>query len=156
MPHVINSRALTGEKPSINNSRAVKCTAKQLSIWSYRGHRFAAVTTCVLPGPRASIVRGNCVRKTSVKRRNKKVQELTRNVANGFSVYAIIAIEHGFSCINIRQVPWEVLKTAAFGLGFQHLPRDLANVNAWKTMFDPYIAALAFQNASNEDFNHSA
>ena len=44
-----------------------------------------------------------------------------------------------FQCINIRQVPWEVLKTAAFGLGFQHLPRDLSNVNAWKTMFDPYI-----------------
>ena len=43
-----------------------------------------------------------------------------------------------FQCINIRQVPWEVLKTAASGLGFQHLPRDLANVNAWKTMFDPY------------------
>ena len=30
------------------------------------------------------------------------------------------------------------MKTAAFGLGFQHLPRDLANVNAWKNMFDPY------------------
>ena len=44
-----------------------------------------------------------------------------------------------FQCINISQVLWEVLKTAAFGLGFQHLPRDLANVNAWKTMFDPYI-----------------
>ena len=44
-----------------------------------------------------------------------------------------------FQCINIHQVPWEVLKTAAFGLGFQHLPRDLANVNAWKAMFDPYI-----------------
>ena len=43
-----------------------------------------------------------------------------------------------FQCINIRQVSWEVLKTAAFGLGFQHLPRDLANVNEWKTMFDPY------------------
>ena len=41
-------------------------------------------------------------------------------------------------CINIRQVPWEVLKTAAFGLGVQHLPRDLANVNELKTMFDPY------------------
>ena len=41
--------------------------------------------------------------------------------------------------INIRQVPSEVLKTAAFGLGFQHLPRDLANINVWKTMFDPYI-----------------
>ena len=44
-----------------------------------------------------------------------------------------------FQCINIRQVPRDMLKTAAFGLGFQHLPRDLANVNAWKTMFDPYI-----------------
>ena len=41
--------------------------------------------------------------------------------------------------INIRQVPREVLKPAASGLGFQHLPRDLASVNAWKTMFDPYI-----------------
>ena len=37
-----------------------------------------------------------------------------------------------FSCINIRQVPWEVLKTEAGGRGFQHLPRDLANVNALK------------------------
>ena len=44
-----------------------------------------------------------------------------------------------FQCINIRQVHWEVLKTAAFGLGFQHLPRDLENVNAWKIMFDPFI-----------------
>ena len=43
-----------------------------------------------------------------------------------------------FQCINIRQVPRELLKTAAYGLGFQYLPRDLANVNAWKTMFDPY------------------
>ena len=44
-----------------------------------------------------------------------------------------------FQYINIRQVPRKVLKTAASGLGFQHLPRDLANVNAWKAMFDPYI-----------------
>ena len=43
-----------------------------------------------------------------------------------------------FRCINIRQVPREMLKTEASGLGFQHLPRDLANANAWKTMFDPY------------------
>ena len=39
-----------------------------------------------------------------------------------------------FQCINIRKVPREVLKTG--GLGFQHLPRDLENVNAWKTIFD--------------------
>ena len=44
-----------------------------------------------------------------------------------------------FQCINIRQVPREVLKTAASGLGFQHLPRDLANVNVWKIIIDRYI-----------------
>ena len=42
------------------------------------------------------------------------------------------------SFINIRKVPWEMLKTSGFALGFQHLPRDLANVNEWKIMFDPY------------------
>ena len=83
-----------------------------------------------MPGPRTSIVRGNCIRETSVKRRNKIVQEITRNVANIYSFYAVIAIGHGFQCINIRQVPREVLKTAASDLDFQHLPRDLANVNA--------------------------
>ena len=44
----------------------------------------------------------------------------------------IIGIKHVFSCINIRQVPWEVLKTETGGRGFQHLPRNLANVNALK------------------------
>ena len=43
-----------------------------------------------------------------------------------------IGIKHGFSCINIRQVPWEVLKTEAEDRCFQHLPRDRANVNALK------------------------
>ena len=43
------------------------------------------------------------------------------------------------SFINIRKVPWEMLNTSAFALGFQHLPRDLANVNEWKIMFDSYI-----------------
>ena len=47
-----------------------------------------------------------------------------------------------FQYNNIRQVPWEVLKTEAPGLGFQHLPPDLANVNAWITMFDPYIVTV--------------
>ena len=44
--------------------------------------------------------------------------------------YAITAIKHVFQCINACQVPRELLKTSAFGLGFQHLPWDLANVNA--------------------------
>ena len=40
-----------------------------------------------------------------------------------------------FFMINIRQVPWEVLKTEAEGRSFQHLPRDLANVYALKIHF---------------------
>ena len=35
-----------------------------------------------------------------------------------------------FQSINIGQGPWEVLKTSASDLGYQHLPQDLANVNA--------------------------
>ena len=85
-----------------------------------------------MPGPRTSIVHGNCVHKTSVKRRNNIAQEIMRNVANVFNFYAVIGIKHGFSCINSRQAPWEVLKTEAGGCGFYHLPRDLANVNALK------------------------
>ena len=33
-----------------------------------------------------------------------------------------IGIKRGFSCINIRKVPWEVLKTEAEGRGFQQRP----------------------------------
>ena len=36
------------------------------------------------------------------------------------------------SFINIRKVPREMLKTEG------EAPRDLANVNEWKIMFDPY------------------
>ena len=44
------------------------------------------------------------------------------------------------SFINICKVPREVLKTEGeAALGFQHFPRDLANVNEWKIMFDPSI-----------------
>ena len=54
-----------------------------------------------------------------------------------------------FQCINIRHAPWEVLKTADFGLGFQHLPRVLANVNVCKTMSDPYIKAALGDKEKN-------
>ena len=60
-----------------------------------------------------------------------------------------------FQCINIRQVPWEVLKTEAEGLGFQHLPRDPANVNAWKTMFYPYIIIKYYRRNSNNHRSYS-
>ena len=40
------------------------------------------------------------------------------------------------SFIYIRMVP-QVLKTIG-SLGFQHLPLDVAKVNEWKIMFDPF------------------
>ena len=95
---VINSRALTGEKPCIN--KAIHALLMHgyapFNMIVPRPHICYCYEFCT-PGPRTSIVRGNCVRETSVKRRNKIVQEITRNVANVFSFYAIIAIEHGFS-----------------------------------------------------------
>ena len=98
MSHVINSRALTGEKPCINKAiHALLMHDYATFNMIVPGHIFAAITRCVLPGPRTSIVRGNYVRETSVNRRNKIVQEITRNVANVFSSYETIAIEHGFS-----------------------------------------------------------
>ena len=131
MPHVINSRALTGEKSCINTAIHALLMHGYVTFNMFdRGHRMAAVTRCVLPGPRTSIVPGYCIGDRSVKTQNKIVQEITQNVANVFSFYVIIATEHGLQCINIRQNPLEVLKTAACGLGFQHLPRNLANVNA--------------------------
>ena len=38
-------------------------------------------------------------------------------------------IKHDFPFINIRKVPREVLITKGEAGGFQHFPRDLANVN---------------------------
>ena len=38
-----------------------------------------------------------------------------------------------------RKGPRKVLKASCFVLGFQHLPRDLANVHGFKIMFDPSI-----------------
>ena len=60
-----------------------------------------------------------------------------------------IGIKHGFSYINIRQVPWEVLKTEAEGRGFQHLPRDLANVNAFKN----HVRSLLLHNTYKQLLN---
>ena len=99
MSHVINSRALTSEKPCINKAIHTLLTHGYATFnMVVPGHRFAAVTRRVLPGPRTSIVCGNCIRETLVKRRNKKiVQEIMRNVPNVYSFYAIIAIEHGCS-----------------------------------------------------------
>ena len=131
MSHVINSCALSGQKPCINKAiHALLMNSYATFNMIVPGPQICCHYEMCTARPRTSIVRRNCVRETSVKRKNKAVQEITQNVANVFSFYAIIATKMVFQCINICKVPREVLKTAAFGLGFQHLPWDLANVNA--------------------------
>ena len=72
--HVINSRALTGEKPCINKAIQALLMHGCATLWSYRSHRFAALTRCVLPGPKTSLVSGNYVCETSVKMRNNSAR----------------------------------------------------------------------------------
>ena len=94
----INSRALTSGKPCINKAiHALLMHGYTTFNIIVPGPQICCGYEMCTAGPRKSIFRGNCVRETSVKRRNKIVQEITRNVANVFSFYAIIAIEHGFS-----------------------------------------------------------
>ena len=61
------------------------------------------------------------------------------------NIFQNIGIKHGFSCINICQVPREMLKTEAAGRSFQHLPRDLANVNALKN----HVQSLLLHKTEN-------
>ena len=70
------------------------CAAFNMTV---PGQQICCCYDMLLSGPRTSIVHGNCVRETSMKRQNKIVQKITQNVANVFSFYVIIAIEHGFS-----------------------------------------------------------
>ena len=51
-------------------------------------------------------------------------------------------IEYSFKCIDICWVPLEVLKIEAKCCGIQQLPWGLLNVDAIKTMFDPYITGM--------------
>ena len=67
------------------------------------------------------------------------MQEITQNVANVFSFCAIISIEHAFSMHDHSPSPLGGVKNRGLRPRFTTPPRDLANVNAWKTMFDPYI-----------------
>ena len=65
-----------------------------------------------------------------MKRRNKIVQEITRNVANVFNFYAITAIEHGFSMHYHSPGPLRGVENRGLRPRFLTPPTDLANVNA--------------------------
>ena len=61
-----------------------------------------------------------------------------------------IGVKHGFSYINIRQVPWELLKTQAEGRGFQHLPRP------WRMLYIRQVPwELLKTQAEGRGFNTS-
>ena len=111
------------------NSSAVNARLCNIQ-YDRMGHSFTAVMRCALPGPRTSIVHGNSVHETSVKRRNKIVQEITRNVANVFSFYVTIAIEHGFSMHQYSPGPLGGVENRSLRPRFSTRPQDLVNINA--------------------------
>ena len=78
-------------------------------------------------------------------------------------IYAIIAIKNNFvihihslgpsgSVENLGLRPrFSTLSSGSsecYALGFQHSPRDLANVNEWKNIFDPYNIICNLQLSS--------
>ena len=56
-----------------------------------------------------------------------------------------IGIKHGFSCINIRQIPWEVLKTEAVAV-FNTSHGTWRMLMDWKTMFNRYYCIKTENN----------
>ena len=114
MSHVINSRALTGEKPCINKAiHALLMHGYATFNMLIPGHRIAAITRCVLPCPRTSIVRGNSVRATSVKRRNKIVQECFQFLCNNsdriWFFNALTFVRSSALVFNISHGAWRLL-----------------------------------------------
>ena len=51
---------------------------------------------------------------------------------------------HPPSLIRVFAVGMKRTWVLSYLLSFQHLPRDLANVNEWKIMFDPYSNLMNF------------
>ena len=132
MSHVINSRALTGEKPCINkiqgNSRTINARLRNFQYVRTGATDLLPLRICTAwpqnehsQWKLRSRTIGEKAKQTSA-RNNAKCNKCCQILCNNRNMV--------FPCINIHQVPWEVLKIAASGLGFQHLPRDLANVNA--------------------------
>ena len=71
-------------------------------------------------------------------RRYISINEVTKERPHlqSIAVSSNIGIKHGFSCINIRQVPWEMLKTEA--VVFNTSQGIWRMIMHWKTMFDRY------------------
>ena len=144
MSHVINSRALTGEKPCINKA-----------IHALLMHGYATLNM-IEPAPQICCGYEMCTARPQKKHilwklrlrdiGEKAKQNSARNNANCSKCFQ-------FLCNNSDRTWFFNALTFARSLGrcwkprppasvFQHLHRDLANVNAWKTMFDPYKMVL--------------
>ena len=63
-------------------------------------------------------------------------------------IYAIIAIKNDF-VIHLHSLG---PSGSVDALGFQHSPRDLANVNGWKIMFDPDIKVCPDEQETSISF----
>ena len=139
MPHVINSRALTGEKPCINKA-----------IHALLMHGYATFNM-IVPGPQICCRYEMCTARP--KKEHSPLKLLSRDIGekakqNSARTNAKYSKCFQFLCNNSDRTWFFNALTFARSLGRcwkPRLPRDLANVNAWKTMFDPYIGKLVFK-----------
>ena len=137
MPHAINSCALTGEKLCINKA-----------VHALLMHGYATFSMNV-PGPQICCHYEMCTARpknehSPQKLRLQDIGEKAKQNSARSNVKCSKCIQ--FLCNNSDRTWFLNALTFArsLGLGFQHLPRDLANVNAWKTKSDPYIVFLLF------------
>ena len=143
MSHVINSRVLTGEKPCINKA------IHELLMHGY------ATFNMIVPGPQICCRYEMCTawrynEQSPWKLRlcdigeNAKQNSARNNAkcSKGFQFLCINSLRTWFfNALTFARSLGRCWKPRP-GRGFQHLPRDLANVNAWKTMFDPYFVVF--------------
>ena len=132
MSHVINSRALTDEKPCINKA-----------IHALLMHGYATFNM-IVPGPQICCRYETCTARPKnehspwiLRSRDigeKAKQNSARNNVKCSKCFQFLCNNSDRTCffnaLTFARSLWGVLKTAAFGFGFQHLPQDLANVNA--------------------------
>ena len=121
MPQVINSHVLTDRNPFINYLRAVNTWLCDF-IYTVPGRHAKHVLSFQFnttnhenwPRPESSIF----IKTRASKKTGKWVIRLKNKVRKHVLIFAMFSLN------------------LCFALTFQHLPRDLANVNEWEIMFD--------------------
>ena len=127
---VVLRMSITGPSQNITSSSVVMCTVVMCTVAT----EFCDVNVTLSFALEAAFSRHsqvNCLFRTMIGTGKKNFLYFLQSF-HVKNCYYNIGIKHDFPFINICKVPREVLKTEDETRAFQHLPRDLANVNEWQ------------------------